>query len=73
LSQKVFYLVLEFKIPLFEAKPFIWCFVDGDGVINKLKKRSIITISFVAKVVKLTEEISDFLKGTGRDPRRYTL
>ena len=28
-------------------------------------------ISFVAKGVKLTEEISDFLKGTGRDPRRY--
>ena len=27
-------------------------------------------ISFVAKGVKLTEEISDFLKGTGRDPRR---
>jgi hypothetical protein len=28
-------------------------------------------ISFVAKGVKLTEDISDFLKSTGRDPRRY--
>jgi len=27
--------------------------------------------NFVAKGSKLTEEISDFLKGTGRDPRRY--
>lgn len=28
-------------------------------------------ISFVSKGVKLTEDISDFLKGTGRDPSRY--
>lgn len=28
-------------------------------------------ISFVAKGVKLTEDISDFLKSTDRDPRRY--
>lgn len=28
-------------------------------------------ISFIAKGVQLTEEISDFLKYTGRDPRRY--
>lgn len=27
--------------------------------------------SFVAKGSKITEEISDFLKGTGRDPSRY--
>ena len=27
--------------------------------------------SFVSKGAKLTEDISDFLKGTGRDPRRY--
>lgn len=27
--------------------------------------------SFVAKGVKLTQEVADFLKGTGRDPRRY--
>ena len=27
--------------------------------------------NFVAKGSKLTEEISAFLKGTGRDPRRY--
>ena len=27
--------------------------------------------SFVAKGTKLTEDISDFLKATGRDPRRY--
>jgi len=26
---------------------------------------------FIAKGSKLTEELSDFLKGTGRDPRRY--
>ena len=28
-------------------------------------------ISFIAKGVQLTEDISDFLKHTGRDPRRY--
>ena len=39
---------------------------------NKQTKKEIHNdISFVAKGVKLTEEISDFLKGTGRDPRRY--
>lgn len=27
--------------------------------------------NFVAKGSKLTKDISDFLKGTGRDPRRY--
>ena len=27
--------------------------------------------SFIATGVKLTQEVSDFLKGTGRDPRRY--
>lgn len=27
--------------------------------------------SFIAKGSRLTKEISDFLKGTGRDPRRY--
>jgi hypothetical protein len=27
--------------------------------------------SFIAKGVKLTAELSDFLKGTGRDPGRY--
>lgn len=27
--------------------------------------------SFIADGVKLTQEVSDFLKGTGRDPRRY--
>ena len=39
---------------------------------HKQKKSEISNdISFVAKGVKLTEEISAFLKGTGRDPRRY--
>lgn len=27
--------------------------------------------SYIAKGVKLTKEVADFLKGTGRDPRRY--
>jgi hypothetical protein len=27
--------------------------------------------NFIAKGAKLTEELSGFLKGTGRDPRRY--
>ncbi|WMJ71729.1 hypothetical protein RCC89_18525 [Cytophagaceae bacterium ABcell3] len=27
--------------------------------------------SFVAEGSKITQELSDFLKGTGRDPRRY--
>ena len=27
--------------------------------------------SFIADGSKITEELSDFLKGTGRDPRRY--
>ena len=28
--------------------------------------------SFIAEGSKLTKELSDFLKGTGRDPRRYS-
>jgi len=27
--------------------------------------------SFIAQGAKLTQELADFLKGTGRDPRRY--
>jgi len=27
--------------------------------------------SFIAEGVKLTQEVADFLKGTGRDPRKY--
>ncbi len=27
--------------------------------------------SFIAQGVKLTQEVADFLKGTGRDPRKY--
>jgi hypothetical protein len=27
--------------------------------------------SFIAEGAKLTQEVADFLKGTGRDPRRY--
>jgi transposase len=27
--------------------------------------------NFIAEGAKITEELSDFLKGTGRDPRRY--
>ena len=27
--------------------------------------------SFIAEGARLTQELSDFLKGTGRDPRRY--
>lgn len=38
---------------------------------KQTKKEISNTYSFVAKGAKLTEEISDFLKGTGRDPRRY--
>lgn len=39
---------------------------------NKLTQKEIRNdYSFVAKGSKLTEEISDFLKDTGRDPRRY--
>ena len=38
---------------------------------KKTRKEIYNDISFVAKGVKLTEEISDFLKSTGRDPRRY--
>ena len=39
---------------------------------DKITKRTISNdISFVAKGAQLTEVISDFLKSTGRDPRRY--
>lgn len=39
---------------------------------HKVSKQEISNdISFVSKGAKLTEEISDFLKGTGRDPSRY--
>jgi len=39
---------------------------------HKITKKEVSNdISFVAKGVKLKEDISDFLKSTGRDPRRY--
>jgi hypothetical protein len=40
---------------------------------NKLDKNSLIKsdYSFIADGSKLTVELSDFLKDTGRDPRRY--
>lgn len=39
---------------------------------HKITKKEISNdISFVSKGAKLTEDISDFLKGTGRDPSRY--
>lgn len=40
---------------------------------NKLDKNLVIKsdYSFIAGGSKLTVELSDFLKGTGRDPRRY--
>jgi len=40
---------------------------------NKENKNEIIynDYSLIAKGVKLTQELADFLKGTGRDPRRY--
>jgi hypothetical protein len=39
---------------------------------NKLDKSEIKSdYSFIAEGSKLTVELSDFLKGTGRDPRRY--
>ena len=40
---------------------------------NKLDKSIIVKsdYSFIAEGSKLTVELSDFLKGTGRDPRRY--
>jgi len=41
----------------------------------RLKKNKKVEIksdySFISEGSKLTKEISDFLKGTGRDPRRY--
>lgn len=40
---------------------------------NKIDKSIVIKsdYSFIAEGSKLTVELSDFLKGTGRDPRRY--
>ena len=40
---------------------------------NKKKKNEVIhnDYSLFAEGSKLTQELSDFLKGTGRDPRRY--
>ncbi len=39
---------------------------------NKITKEEIKSdYSFIAEGSKLTKELSDFLKGTGRDPRRY--
>ena len=35
------------------------------------KKQITSNYSFIAEGSKLTQELSDFLKGTGRDPRRY--
>lgn len=40
---------------------------------NKMNKNKVIhnDYSLFAEGSKLTQELSDFLKGTGRDPRRY--
>lgn len=40
---------------------------------NKKNKNEVVSndYSFIAKGVKLTQELSDFLKSTGRDPGRY--
>lgn len=38
---------------------------------KQTKKQVTSDYSFIAQGSKLTEEISDFLKGTGRDPSRY--
>ncbi len=38
---------------------------------KKTKKQITSDYSFIAEGSKLTKELSDFLKGTGRDPRRY--
>jgi hypothetical protein len=39
---------------------------------DKVTKEEITSdYSFIAEGSKLTQELSDFLKGTGRDPRRY--
>lgn len=39
---------------------------------HKLTKKEISNdYSFIAEGSRLTQELSDFLKGTGRDPRRY--
>ncbi len=40
---------------------------------NKTNKNKVVSndYSFIAKGVKLTQELSDFLKSTGRDPGRY--
>lgn len=40
---------------------------------NKMNKNEVIhnDYSLFAEGSKLTQELSDFLKGTGRDPRRY--
>ena len=39
---------------------------------HKTKKKEVSnTFFYVAEGSKLTQELSDFLKGTGRDPRRY--
>jgi hypothetical protein len=40
--------------------------------LNKLTKQEIRNdYSFISKGAKLTKNLSDFLKGTGRDPSRY--
>lgn len=39
---------------------------------NKITKKQLTSdFSFITEGSKLTQELSDFLKGTGRDPRRY--
>jgi len=39
---------------------------------DKLTKKEISSdYSFISEGSKITKELSDFLKGTGRDPRRY--
>jgi hypothetical protein len=71
MSLKASILKRPFKIFLYVVKPFIWLLKRR----RWREKQSRIEIksdySFIAEGSKLTIELSDFLKDTGRDPRRY--
>ena len=51
----------------------VYLFIKRRRWRSKTNKNEIVSndYSFIAKGVKLTQELSDFLKSTGRDPGRY--
>lgn len=73
MSLKVFMNPRPFRIFLLRGKA-VYLTIKRRRWRHKIHKNQIIhnDYSFIAESSKITLELSDFLKDTGRDPRRHT-